>query len=68
VLVREGFDAGEHLYATTDDNDWEWHNVFALNGFPISRELCGNGTEHSRAEKTIYYYEVIVRHSDNCDW
>jgi hypothetical protein len=59
-LEEEDFD-GEHLYYSTDDN--KWHNVFALNSFPISRENSKNGSEVS-TRKTIYYYEVIQQWGD----
>jgi hypothetical protein len=48
----------EDDYVSTDV--LEWYNVFALKGFPISREHSGNGTDLS-AGKTIYYYEVVRR-------
>jgi hypothetical protein len=49
----------ESDYVSTDDA--KWHNVFALNGFPISLKHSGSGTDISTAGKTIYYYEVIVQ-------
>jgi hypothetical protein len=42
-----------------------WHNIFALNGFPISREHCENGTDLSTG-KTMYYYEVSL--SQRAGW
>jgi hypothetical protein len=53
---------GELKKASLADQQEMWHNVFALNEFPISHEHCGNGKELSTG-KTIYYYEVIVSQS-----
>jgi hypothetical protein len=56
-LEKEEFD-GQYLRVNTDEV--EWHNVFAWNGFPISRKQCGNVKELSTGI-TIYYCEVTVQ-------